>query len=171
MTTLLPSSWPRTRYGQRHDSFTSRSISTFVSQIAHWVADTVLGKDDARKRAMIVKQFISVADVSEQTDFIPAWANSPTSAMSRAQEFFKHDRHRFWPKFASHSSVKANLGTNCSQVHDNAGSLRDDNRFEQEFQQLSVIVTTDYATLCSIHWYERHSFTVEMCLRDSYDMW
>jgi hypothetical protein len=114
----------------------------------------VLSKDDARKRSMIVKQFISVADVSEPTDFIPTWANSPPSAMSRAQEFFKHDRHRFWLKFASHPSVKANLGTNWSQVHDNVGSLRDDDRLEQEFQQLSVIITTDYAPLCSIYRYE-----------------
>jgi hypothetical protein len=96
------------------------------------VADTVLSKVDSRKRAMIVKQFISVADVSQQTDFIPAWANFPPSAMSRAQEFFEHDRHRFWPKFASDPSVKANLGTNYSKVHDNVGSVRNDDRFEQE---------------------------------------
>jgi hypothetical protein len=33
-------------------------------QIADWVADAVLSKEDSRRRAAIVKQFISVADVS-----------------------------------------------------------------------------------------------------------
>lgn len=34
------------------------------SQIANWVADSVLNKEDSRRRAAVVKQFISVADVS-----------------------------------------------------------------------------------------------------------
>jgi son of sevenless-like protein len=38
------------------------AIIVTTNKIAHWVADTVLNKDDSRKRAMIVKQFISVAD-------------------------------------------------------------------------------------------------------------
>ncbi|KAH8998550.1 ras GEF [Lactarius akahatsu] len=38
------------------------AIIVTTNKIAHWVADTVLSKDDSRKRAMIVKQFISVAD-------------------------------------------------------------------------------------------------------------
>lgn len=32
--------------------------------MAEWVADAVLSKEDSRKRAAIVKQFITVADVS-----------------------------------------------------------------------------------------------------------
>jgi son of sevenless len=40
------------------------AVDKAVWQIAHWVADTVLCKEDSRKRAAIVKQFISVADVS-----------------------------------------------------------------------------------------------------------
>lgn len=38
--------------------FHSRSI-----QIASWVAETVLSREDSRKRAAIVKHFITVADV------------------------------------------------------------------------------------------------------------
>ncbi|KAI9465465.1 ras GEF [Lactarius psammicola] len=38
------------------------AIIVTTNKIAHWVADTVLSKDDSRKRALIVKQFISVAD-------------------------------------------------------------------------------------------------------------
>lgn len=33
-------------------------------QIADWVAESVLSKEDSRKRATAVKQLISVADVS-----------------------------------------------------------------------------------------------------------
>ena len=35
-----------------------------LRQIANWVAESVLSRDDSRKRAAIVKHFISVADVS-----------------------------------------------------------------------------------------------------------
>ncbi|KAI0304394.1 ras GEF [Multifurca ochricompacta] len=38
------------------------AIIVTTNKIAHWVADTVLSKEDSRKRALIVKQFISVAD-------------------------------------------------------------------------------------------------------------
>lgn len=35
-----------------------------MCQIANWVAESVLDRDDSKKRAMVVKHFISVADVS-----------------------------------------------------------------------------------------------------------
>ena len=40
---------------------------TCVRQIAHWVADSVLDKEDSRKRALVIKHFISVAEVSKVT--------------------------------------------------------------------------------------------------------
>ena len=49
----------------------SRLLTRFALQIAHWVADAVLDKEDARKRALIVKHFIQVADVRLQL-YIPA---------------------------------------------------------------------------------------------------
>jgi len=33
-------------------------------QVAEWVADAVLMRDDSKKRAAVLKQFIAVADVS-----------------------------------------------------------------------------------------------------------
>ncbi|KAH9980235.1 ras guanine nucleotide exchange factor domain-containing protein [Lactifluus volemus] len=38
------------------------AIIVTTNKIAHWVADTVLSKEDSRKRMTIVKQFISIAD-------------------------------------------------------------------------------------------------------------
>ncbi|KAI0250783.1 ras guanine nucleotide exchange factor domain-containing protein [Lactifluus subvellereus] len=38
------------------------SIIVTTNKIAHWVADTVLSKEDSRKRMYIVRQFISIAD-------------------------------------------------------------------------------------------------------------
>ena len=35
-----------------------------IRQIANWVAESVLSKEDSRKRAAVVKHFIAVADVS-----------------------------------------------------------------------------------------------------------
>ncbi|KAI0051128.1 ras GEF [Auriscalpium vulgare] len=48
------------RVGESPDNIAA--IIETTNKIAHWVADTVLSKEDSRKRALIVKQFISVAD-------------------------------------------------------------------------------------------------------------
>lgn len=39
-------------------------LTYFYLQIANWVAESVLSREDSRRRAAVVKQFISVADVS-----------------------------------------------------------------------------------------------------------
>lgn len=45
------------------DRFVCSSSPLTLFQIAYWVADSVLSKQDSRKRAVIVKHFINVADV------------------------------------------------------------------------------------------------------------
>jgi len=50
----------REQRSENHDNIAA--IIETTNKIAHWVADTVLSKGDSRKRASIVKQFISVAD-------------------------------------------------------------------------------------------------------------
>lgn len=47
-------------------SYTSVIVSCLL-QIANWVAESVLDREDSRKRAAIVKHFITVADVSPQS--------------------------------------------------------------------------------------------------------
>lgn len=37
-----------------------------LTQIADWVAESILSRDDSRKRAVVVKHLISVADVSNR---------------------------------------------------------------------------------------------------------
>ena len=39
-------------------------VIRFANKISDWVAETILAKDDSRRRASIVKNFISIADVS-----------------------------------------------------------------------------------------------------------
>ncbi|THH15352.1 hypothetical protein EW146_g5099 [Bondarzewia mesenterica] len=46
--------------GENNDNIAT--VIETTNKIAHWVADTVLSKEDSRKRAVIVKQFINVAD-------------------------------------------------------------------------------------------------------------
>ncbi|KAA1479453.1 ras GEF [Dentipellis sp. KUC8613] len=46
--------------GENNDNIAA--IIETTNKIAHWVADTVLSKEDSRKRAAIVKQFVLVAD-------------------------------------------------------------------------------------------------------------
>ena len=43
------------------------SIPDIVQQIADWVADSILKKEDSRRRAQIVKHLILVADVSQDS--------------------------------------------------------------------------------------------------------
>lgn len=49
-------------------SASSKSHRVFIDhQIANWVADSVLAHEDSKKRAVILKHLISVADVSSSS--------------------------------------------------------------------------------------------------------
>jgi son of sevenless-like protein len=39
-------------------------VIQFANKIANWVAETILAKDESRRRASVVKGFIGIADVS-----------------------------------------------------------------------------------------------------------
>jgi son of sevenless len=49
-----------------------RMLNIPLLQIADWVAESVLSKDDSRRRAATVKHLISVADVSETHLYHPS---------------------------------------------------------------------------------------------------
>jgi len=51
----------RDQKGDVNDNISS--VIQFANKIANWVAETVLAKDDSRRRASIVKNFIAIADV------------------------------------------------------------------------------------------------------------
>ena len=38
-------------------------VIRFANKISDWVAETILAKDDSRRRASVVKNFITIADV------------------------------------------------------------------------------------------------------------
>jgi son of sevenless-like protein len=40
------------------------AVIRFANKISDWVAETILAKDDSRRRASVVKSFIAIADVS-----------------------------------------------------------------------------------------------------------
>ncbi|CCM01890.1 uncharacterized protein FIBRA_03961 [Fibroporia radiculosa] len=74
-----------TKPGRNSDNFSS--IIQLSNRIANWVAETVLEKEDSRKRANIVKHFISVADnYSTMTAIVSGLATPPIRRLKRTWE-------------------------------------------------------------------------------------
>lgn len=94
-------------------------------KIANWVADAVLVHDDSRKRAAVLKQFISIADVGDLYG-ITILPLTPMIALSVFAQLFQYGCYRIWAKLASYSPVEAFLGTSQFTTHVVAECLRDD---------------------------------------------
>jgi len=74
-----------------------RLLSDFP-QIADWVAELVLSKEDSRKRASIVKHLISVADVcSPPKRVLASCLMSLGIAMPESEQLLHHGCHNGWP--------------------------------------------------------------------------
>ena len=70
--------------------FQSYFLLTWISQIADWVAESILSKDDSRRRAATIKQFISVADVrfwqpTQQSTLTNFWRSDVVSCTTSPQ--------------------------------------------------------------------------------------
>lgn len=60
-----------------------QSITELVCQIADWVADSVLTKEDSRRRANTVKHLISIADVRMFVEVLSCGADFGFSGVGR----------------------------------------------------------------------------------------
>lgn len=56
-------------------------VIKFANKISDWVADTILARDDSRRRASVVKTFIHIADVGARSHQRSAGADTSFSAV------------------------------------------------------------------------------------------
>jgi hypothetical protein len=84
-------------------------ICSLLYQIANWVADSVLIHEDSRKRSAILKQFISVADVSGLLRNLFAECLLP-SAMSLDAQLLEYGCYSIWTELASYKAPQALMG-------------------------------------------------------------
>jgi len=77
-------------------------------QIANWVAGSVLSQEDYKKRAIILKQFISVADVcSLLQGFLRCLL---PLAMSFDAQLLEHGCYSIWTELAPYTASQAVMG-------------------------------------------------------------
>ena len=94
-------------------------------QIAHWVTDSVLSHENLKKRAAILKQFISIADVCSSLRN-PFPRSSPPLAMSFDAQLLEHGCYSIWTEFAPYTASQAVMGSSECAIHGSAWHLRDD---------------------------------------------
>jgi hypothetical protein len=89
----------------------------FPLKIADWVAESVLNKEDARKRANIVKHLIGVADVSLLLLFLFSYIMMVLLALSNNEQFFHNDRYHLRTQYSSDTSTQTNLGAGQPKMY------------------------------------------------------
>lgn len=103
-----------------------KALILHSNQMTNWVAEMILAQMDVKKRVVVIKHFVSVADVSEQAGFspFPHTASLTSSAeMQNAQQFLDVDVHYLGPGYSTHCSVETNMGPGAGP---NVGCPRDD---------------------------------------------
>lgn len=93
--------------------------------MANWVAESVLEKEDSRKRAAIVKHFIGVADVRKHPQPIsiqPLIFTHPE--MSYNAKLLDYDCHCLRFSHPTHTPTQEDLGTSQCSYHAAAEDLR-----------------------------------------------
>lgn len=73
-------------------------------QVANWVAYAILCKDEPRRRASIMKHFISVADVCSFVK-LQCSTNAFPIALQAHSEFFDYVSYRIWPELVTYPSA------------------------------------------------------------------
>ena len=77
-----------------------KSVIFTSNKVADWVADSILSKDDSRKRAAVIRMFISVADVSDSLFRVPPPRNGTNPClveMSIVVQLLDHGGAHCWP--------------------------------------------------------------------------
>jgi son of sevenless-like protein len=92
-----------------------KALILHSNQMTNWVAEMILAQADVKKRVVVIKHFVSVADVC-----IPHYETPNVVRltfvieMPRTKQFFYSNLHHFCAGNCSHCSTQAYLGSSAS---------------------------------------------------------
>lgn len=94
---------------KKSDSLTA--ASTLSNQITGWVAESILGEQDLKRRTMLLKYFIKVADVGHPDDYSMIIANRLLPALPRLAQLFHPVLRIGGTEWQHHCSSPSDMGS------------------------------------------------------------
>lgn len=91
-----------------------KALILHSNQMTNWVAEMILAQMDVKKRVVVIKHFVSVADVSGAECKRAPWNKANTqAALPCAQQLLHTNLHHLGPGYRSHCSSQAYMGSSA----------------------------------------------------------
>jgi len=85
--------------------------------LTNWVAEMILTQSDVKKRVVVIKHFVSVADVSH-TRIIVMVQILMVVEMPDAEQFLYSHIHHFSSRYGADTSIESNMASSqCANIH------------------------------------------------------
>lgn len=125
------------------------------TQIANWVAQSVLSREDSRKRATIIKQFILIADVSSLLDLCLRPCRLSIyqyPALSYSKQLLEYGSYHLGPEYAPNTQAETKLGASEQSGNGAIRLLRSNPRLREKLRELSIYDCQSQSTMRSLLW-------------------
>ena len=109
-TECLNKTWQKKVSPTEADPATNvKALILHSNQLTNWVAEMILTQSDVKRRVVVIKHFVSVADVSAS---VAATLSQllKTTEMPCIEQLFDIDLNHFSPRHSSHTPAEPNLG-------------------------------------------------------------
>lgn len=129
------------------------AVIRFANKISDWVAETILARDDSRRRASVVKNFIAIADVSALISVDVTLGLMPVLrlAMQDSTQLPIDACHCRWSEHDANPSTKADMGTSPPAFHDDVVAVRDHAEYQQKLWQLPPQTLDNRSSVCPVY--------------------
>jgi len=94
-----------------------KALILHSNQLTNWVAEMILTQSDVKKRVVVIKHFVSVADVSH-TRIIVMVQILMVVEMPDAEQFLYSHIHHFSSRYGADTSIESNMASSqCANIH------------------------------------------------------
>jgi son of sevenless len=118
-----------------------KSLILHSNQLTNWVAEMILTHQEVKKRVMVIKHFVSIADVSAFQFLCGGMFELTVSALSITQQLQLSNGHHLRPGYCPCSAPKPYLGPGASENQQRAGVDAFPDQNGEELQQLQRTAT------------------------------
>lgn len=128
-----------------------KALILHSNQLTNWVAEMILTQQDVKKRVVVIKHFVSVADVCSPCHLGLQIILTETE-MPQSEQLFNTYFNNFCSWYSPHSSSETNVGSSArSHIHCSRTDAQTDGEHE-EFWRVSRSSPSRESSLHSIFW-------------------
>lgn len=134
-----------------------KSLILHSNQLTNWVAEMILNQPDFKKRMVVIKHFVAIADVGNPwADQI--WEILIGVEMSIDEQFFHLDFDHISPWHRSYPSIEPDVDSGPRPNHDGSGADANVDGQHQEFWRIPRNVAPCKSSVHPLLWYGSYPF-------------